>query len=168
MAGATFLPIPKAIDLEAHHYPRHWKRNLFFLYGGAMLVLFQFQRYTHLCRVSIKCIWSKLTLEIFLRKMWFDFSLILLRLIFLATLIVVRRVHGLVKPQRSQESQILSKLSLSAIYLLDSLNEVYCKHNLNLELIQQTNQGALILTQRLWCRIRKNIIKVWIMVWCLS
>ncbi|CDW76309.1 UNKNOWN [Stylonychia lemnae] len=53
MAGATILPVPKAIDLEAHHYPRFWKRNLIFLWGGLGLWAFQICRYTHLCRESI-------------------------------------------------------------------------------------------------------------------
>ena len=54
MAGATILPVPKAVDIEAHHYPRRWKRNLFFLYGGMFLMAFQISRFAHMCRVSIK------------------------------------------------------------------------------------------------------------------
>ena len=53
MGGATILPIPKALDLEAHHYPRFWKRNLFFLYSGLFLIGFQVSRYAHMCTVSI-------------------------------------------------------------------------------------------------------------------
>jgi len=53
MAGATILPVPKAIDLEAHHYPRMWKRNLFFLWGGLALWAFQINRYGHMCRVRL-------------------------------------------------------------------------------------------------------------------
>ena len=58
MAGATILPVPRAVDLEAYHYPRHWKRNMFFLYGGLFLMGFQVSRYAHLCKVSfrIQCI----------------------------------------------------------------------------------------------------------------
>jgi hypothetical protein len=52
MGRVTFWPIPRAIDVEAHHYPRHWKRNMFFLYSGAFLIAFQVQRYGHMCRVS--------------------------------------------------------------------------------------------------------------------
>ena len=52
MAGATIWPIPKAISLHAHQYPRHWKRNMFFLYGGMAILAFQFSRFAHLCRVS--------------------------------------------------------------------------------------------------------------------
>ena len=51
MGGATIWPVPKAVDLEAHHYPRFWKRNLFFLYGGLFLMAFQASRFAHLCRV---------------------------------------------------------------------------------------------------------------------
>ena len=54
MAGATILPVPKAVDIEAHHYPRRWKRNLFFLYGGMFLMAFQISRFAHMCRVSLK------------------------------------------------------------------------------------------------------------------
>ena len=53
MGGATIWPVPKAVDLEAHHYPRFWKRNLFFLYGGMFLMAFQVSRFAHMCRVSI-------------------------------------------------------------------------------------------------------------------
>ena len=53
MAGATILPVPKAVDIEAHHYPRRWKRNMFFLYGGMFLMAFQISRFAHMCRVSI-------------------------------------------------------------------------------------------------------------------
>ena len=52
MGGHTILPVPKAIDLEAHHYPRLWKRNLIFLYSGLFLIGFQISRYGHLCKVS--------------------------------------------------------------------------------------------------------------------
>ena len=40
MAGATILSVPKAVDVEAHYYPRRWKRNLVFLYGGLGLMAF--------------------------------------------------------------------------------------------------------------------------------
>lgn len=40
MGGATIWPVPRAIDLEAHHYPRRWKRNYLFLYGGLFLIGF--------------------------------------------------------------------------------------------------------------------------------
>ena len=53
MGGATIWPVPKAIDLEAYHYPRHWKRNMFFLYGGLFIIGFQISRYALLCKVSL-------------------------------------------------------------------------------------------------------------------
>ena len=51
MGGATIWPVPKAVDLEAYHYPRHWKRNLFFLYGGLFIIGFQISRFALLCKV---------------------------------------------------------------------------------------------------------------------
>ncbi len=53
MAGATILPVPKAIDAEAHYYPRRWKRNMFFLYGGLGLIAFQISRFALTQRVSL-------------------------------------------------------------------------------------------------------------------
>ena len=53
MGGATIWPVPRAIDAEAHYYPRMWKRNLFFLYGGMFLIGIQVQRYGLMCRVSL-------------------------------------------------------------------------------------------------------------------
>ena len=52
MGGATIWPVPRAIDAEAHYYPRAWKRNMLFLYGGMFLIGIQVQRYAQLCRVS--------------------------------------------------------------------------------------------------------------------
>jgi len=52
MGHATLWPVPRAIDAEAHHYPRFWKRNLMFLYGSGLLMLFQINRYGWICRVS--------------------------------------------------------------------------------------------------------------------
>ena len=52
MGGATIWPVPRAIDAEAHYYPRMWKRNMFFLYGAVFLMGFQFQRYAWMCRQS--------------------------------------------------------------------------------------------------------------------
>ena len=52
MGGATIWPVPRAIDAEAHYYPRRWKRNMLFLYGGMFLIGIQVQRYAQLCRVS--------------------------------------------------------------------------------------------------------------------
>ena len=52
MGGATIWPVPRALDAEAHYYPRMWKRNMFFLYGAVFLMGFQFQRYAWMCRVS--------------------------------------------------------------------------------------------------------------------
>lgn len=59
MGGATIWPIPKAVDLEAFHYPRLWKRNFFFLYSGLFLMAFQVSRFTHMCRVSGMSSYSK-------------------------------------------------------------------------------------------------------------
>ena len=53
MGGATIWPVPKAVDLEAYHYPRHWKRNMFFLYSGLFLIGFQISRFALVCKVSI-------------------------------------------------------------------------------------------------------------------
>jgi len=39
MGHATLWPVPRAVDAEAHHYPRFWKRNMIFLYGGGFLML---------------------------------------------------------------------------------------------------------------------------------
>ena len=44
--------MPRAIDAEAHYYPRQWKRNMLFLYGAAFLIQLQIQRYGHMCRQS--------------------------------------------------------------------------------------------------------------------
>jgi hypothetical protein len=50
MGGATIWPVPRAIDAEAHYYPRRWKANFLFLYSAAFLISFQVQRYGHMCR----------------------------------------------------------------------------------------------------------------------
>ncbi len=52
MGHATLWPVPRAIDAEAHHYPRHWKRNLLFLYFGGGLMTLQCWRYAAMVRVS--------------------------------------------------------------------------------------------------------------------
>ena len=67
MGGATIWPVPRAIDAEAHYYPRRWKRNMLFLYGGMFLIGIQVQRYAQLCRVSnhfevLSHYWALLTL----------------------------------------------------------------------------------------------------------
>ena len=54
MGGATIWPVPRAVDAEAHYYPRKWKRNYLFLYTGLFLTGIQIQRFGHLCRVSIR------------------------------------------------------------------------------------------------------------------
>ena len=84
MGGATIWPVPRAIDAEAHYYPRRWKRNLFFLYGGMFLIGIQVQRYGLLCRVSILL----------------ERGLEMLKFIFFSTAIndENRRVHGLGQP----------------------------------------------------------------------
>ena len=41
MGRVTIWPIPRALDVEAHQYPRKWKRNMFFLYSAAFLTFFQ-------------------------------------------------------------------------------------------------------------------------------
>ena len=52
MGGATIWPVPRALDAEAHYYPRKWKRNFLFLYGGLFLIGMQVQRYALMHRVS--------------------------------------------------------------------------------------------------------------------
>ena len=52
--------MPRAIDVEAHQYPRKWKRNAFYLYSGVLLLGFQLNRYVHLCRVSLTFLTSEL------------------------------------------------------------------------------------------------------------
>ena len=54
MGGATIWPVPRALDAEANYYPKKWKRNFLFLYGGLFLTGIQIQRYGLLCRVSTK------------------------------------------------------------------------------------------------------------------
>ena len=51
MGGATIWPVPRAMDAEAHYYPRRWKRNWIFLYGGLFLTGIQINRYATLHRV---------------------------------------------------------------------------------------------------------------------
>ena len=52
MGHATLWPVPRAIDAEAHHYPRHWKRNFFLIYGAGSLIFLQISRFGHICRQS--------------------------------------------------------------------------------------------------------------------
>ena len=52
MGGATIWPVPRALDAEAHYYPRKWKRNFLFLYGGLFLIGMQVQRFGLMHRVS--------------------------------------------------------------------------------------------------------------------
>ena len=52
MGGATLWPIPRSIDVEAHHYPRNWKRNLLIFHMSALLMLLQVNRYSFLGRQS--------------------------------------------------------------------------------------------------------------------
>jgi len=52
MGGATIWPVPRAVDFEAHHYPRRWKANFLFLYAAGFLISFQIQRYGHMCRTQ--------------------------------------------------------------------------------------------------------------------
>lgn len=40
MGGATIWPVPRALDAEAHHYPRRWKQNMIFLYAAGFLITF--------------------------------------------------------------------------------------------------------------------------------
>ena len=53
MGGVTIWPVPRALDAEANYYPRRWKRNFLFLYGGMFLIGMQVQRFGLLHRVSI-------------------------------------------------------------------------------------------------------------------
>ena len=89
MGHATLWPVPRAIDAEAHHYPRHWKRNMFFLYGSALMMVLQVNRYAWICRVSII---NHLSLIAIIDEKW--------------------RVHGLGISRRRQESQILLRIIL--------------------------------------------------------
>ena len=89
MGHATLWPVPRAIDAEAHHYPRHWKRNMFFLYGSAFLMVLQVNRYAWICRVSEPC----------------------LSPLFKAIIHEERRVHGLGIPRRCQESEIFLRFN---------------------------------------------------------
>ena len=82
MGGATIWPVPRALDAEAHQYPRKWKRNMLFLYGGAFLIGLQFNRYALMCRVSLE----------------HEF---VTYLVYLAIHDESRRIHGLGKPQRT-------------------------------------------------------------------
>ena len=52
MGGATIYPVPRAIDAEAHYYPRKWKRNAAAIYGGFFLLSWQIQRFSSLNCVS--------------------------------------------------------------------------------------------------------------------
>ena len=58
MGGSTIWPVPRAIDAEAHYYPRMWKRNLFFFGGALFLIGLQFNRYANMVRVS-HCLYNK-------------------------------------------------------------------------------------------------------------
>ena len=100
MGGATIWPVPRAIDAEAHYYPRKWKRNLFVLYSGAMLISFQINRYGHLCRVSLPF----LVLMVFQGKFFKQTCLSNLFCCFLCIVIVHAywRIHGLGIASRSQ------------------------------------------------------------------
>lgn len=94
MGGATIWPVPRAIDAEAHYYPRRWKRNFAFLYGGMFLIGIQVQRYGLLCRVSY---------HLFLQR-----SLCPNSHLYLALAIddADGRVHGLGQQKRCQESPL--------------------------------------------------------------
>jgi hypothetical protein len=52
MGGATFYPVPKAIDMEMYTYPRMWKRNMLFLWSSLLLAGFQFSRFSLMVRQS--------------------------------------------------------------------------------------------------------------------
>ena len=65
MGGATIWPVPRAVDAEAHYYPRKWKRNFAFLYGGMFLIGIQVQRYGQLCRVSFSHLLKTFLIAIF-------------------------------------------------------------------------------------------------------
>ena len=101
MGGATIWPIPKAVDLEAFHYPRMWKRNFFFLYSGLLLMTFQLSRFAHMCRVS-----SNLSFN-YLFIFYSGKFVIPNQSLFVAIDPEDWRVHGLGQPPGSQESQIL-------------------------------------------------------------
>ena len=110
MGGATIWPVPRALDAEAHYYPRMWKRNMFFLYGAVFLMGFQFQRYAWMCRVRNSIHFANRPIRSIAidDKIW--------------------RIHGLGKQTRSQESQIhqgLKSVIHATIYLtLTNLTEI--------------------------------------------
>jgi hypothetical protein len=37
-------PVPRMLDLEAHHYPKRWLRSLVILQGSLLLIGFQISR----------------------------------------------------------------------------------------------------------------------------
>jgi len=53
MGGAYIWPVPKMIDLEAHHYPRKFARNLAIYTAAIWMLNFQVNRYAQMCVVSI-------------------------------------------------------------------------------------------------------------------
>lgn len=103
MAGATIIPVPRAVDMEAHHYPRRWKRNMFFLYGGLALMAFQISRFALMCRVS-----SSFLSFVHFIDIWRTYKFMFINIYLIAINNQDWRVHGLVKQARSQESQILN------------------------------------------------------------
>ena len=50
MGGHTLFPIPRAVNLEAYHYPRQWKRNMFIIYSSLFLINLQIHRYSKMCK----------------------------------------------------------------------------------------------------------------------
>ena len=94
MGGATIWPVPRAMDAEAHYYPRRWKRNWIFLYGGLFLTGIQINRYAALHRVSYA-----LLLQNHHRKLTCIFFL-------LAIDYAHGRIHGLGKQGCSKARQV--------------------------------------------------------------
>lgn len=45
MGGAPMWPVPRAIDAEAHHYPRRWFRNSIIINASVLLLSLQVGRY---------------------------------------------------------------------------------------------------------------------------
>ena len=110
MGGATIWPVPRAIDAEAHYYPRKWKRNYLFLYGGMFLTGIQIQRYCHLHRVSTpnnhKMNNKRFKLLLFPLPLSSDLLTFDMMLLFIAINDAHRRIHGLGKQRCPETHQV--------------------------------------------------------------
>jgi hypothetical protein len=46
MGGGPIIKVPKAVDIEAHQYPRQWKKGMYMCWGAMALLGFQLSRYS--------------------------------------------------------------------------------------------------------------------------